>query len=76
MNCPDIMKEMDAGCVDVILTSPPYNTNKKGSSEVNTNTVHAKQGESFVEVTPIEGPIKFTPLEQDIVSKLDHEFDT
>lgn len=45
MNCLDLMKEMDAGCVDVILTSPPYNTNKKGSSKVNTNTVHAKQGE-------------------------------
>ena len=45
MNCLDLMKEMDAGCIDVILTSPPYNTNKKGSSKVNTNTVHAKQGE-------------------------------
>lgn len=45
MNCLDLMKEMDAGCVDVILTSPPYNTNKKGSSKVNTNTVHAKKGE-------------------------------
>ena len=45
MNCLDLMKEMEAGSVDVILTSPPYNTNKKGSSKVNTNTVHAKQGE-------------------------------
>lgn len=45
MNCIDLMKQMDAGCVDVILTSPPYNTNKKGSAKVNTNTVHAKSGE-------------------------------
>lgn len=45
MNCLDLMKEMEAGSVDVILTSPPYNTNKKGSSKVNTNTVHAKKGE-------------------------------
>lgn len=45
MNCLELMQQMDSACSDVILTSPPYNTNKKGSANVTTNTVPTKQGE-------------------------------
>lgn len=34
-NCFDTMKKMADSSVDVILTSPPYNTNKKSIEQQN-----------------------------------------
>lgn len=43
MDCFELMSMMDDGCVDVVLTSPFYNTNKKqGNGRTLTNT-HVKK---------------------------------
>ena len=31
-DCIETMHKMNKGCIDVILTSPPYNTSRDGSS--------------------------------------------
>lgn len=43
-NCLELMAEMTPHSVDVVLTSPPYNTNKKCSTTTNTRTVQAEKG--------------------------------
>lgn len=45
IDCLDLMRDMETESVDVILTSPPYNTNKKGSDKRTTKTVNEKHGE-------------------------------
>lgn len=45
IDCLDLMRDMETESVDVILTSPPYNTNKKGSDKRTTKTVKEKHGE-------------------------------
>lgn len=42
-NCLETMERMDEGLVDVVLTSPPYNTAVKANSRVNTLTVKEKK---------------------------------
>lgn len=43
-NCFDTMNDMSIGCVDVILTSPFYNTNKKAGKNTTLENIKIKEG--------------------------------
>ena len=44
-NCLDTMRKMEAGQVDIVLTSPFYNTNEKAGKTRTTNNVKVKAGQ-------------------------------
>lgn len=43
-DCMDTMKAMESACIDVVLTSPFYNTNKKAGSSRTLGNIHIKEG--------------------------------
>lgn len=43
-NCLDVMSHIDIETVDVILTSPFYNTNKKSGKNINLNNTNIRKG--------------------------------
>lgn len=47
-NCFDTMSNLPIGCIDVILTSPPYNTNKKQGKGLTLGSANPKGGYSYV----------------------------
>lgn len=44
-DCLQTMNRMEEHVIDLVLTSPPYNTNVKGNAKKNTQTVSVKEGQ-------------------------------
>lgn len=44
-DCLQTMRRMEAKSVDIVLTSPPYNTNVKANSDKNTLSISVKEGQ-------------------------------